>query len=77
MPISDEARKMIQDSIAIVREDRFEKYVRSRMAKDDSDSGGKPKPNDPPKPPPNKPPEPPAPGRKSLWWGDVFTGEDA
>jgi len=75
MAMSEEARKMIQDSIAIVREDRFERFVRGRMAKDED--AGKPKPNDPPKPPPNKPPEPPAPGPKSLWWGEVFSGSES
>jgi hypothetical protein len=73
MPLSDEARQMIQESIAIVREDRFEKYVRGRMAKDEQPPKDTPKGKDTPPPPPKSENEPP-PEPKSLWWGDVFSG---
>ena len=62
----DEVKKEIADAIQIVREDRFEAFVRSRQSP----------PNDP-NPPPNSPP--PSGGnnpdnggtksKKSLFWG--------
>jgi len=79
--LTDAAKAEIKEAIAIIREDRFETYVRSRT----------PKPVDPLKndeiltddkkveegkviPPPakegdkNDPPE----GRKSAYWGEIF-----
>lgn len=82
MGLTDDAKKEIQEAIRIVREDRFEKFVRSRQAppKEDppNDPPNPPK-NDPPNPPPkNDPPEndpkndPPKPTRRSGYWGDIF-----
>lgn len=69
--LTPEAEQLIRDSIAIVREDRFEKFVKERWPKvsDPKDPDPKdPDPNAPPKkdPDPNDPPKEP---RKSAYWG--------
>lgn len=68
----EEVQKEIKDAIAIVREDRFETYVRGRLG---TPSGN---PNDPPNPgnPGNGDPNPnpsgdPPKAKKSLWWGET------
>lgn len=64
----DEVRKEIADAIQIVREDRFEAFVRSRTPPTND-------PNSPPNSPPpsggNNPDNGEQKKRKSLWWGDV------
>lgn len=65
--LNDAAKKEIADAIAMVREDRFEKWVRENL----SAFGGK-KPDDGPNPPPPKPNDPPNPEgepKKIGLWG--------
>lgn len=64
----EEVQKEIADAVAIVREDRFEKFVRGNM--------NQPPTNDSNKNPPNSGGTNPDPNagnkkRKSLWWGEV------
>jgi len=63
----EEVQKEIRDAIAIVREDRFETFVRGKFppssddkngGKDQSGDGGNGGGNDPDK------------KKKSLWWGE-------
>lgn len=63
----DEVQKEIADAVAIVREDRFSKWLKETLG-----SGGKPPANGPGgnPPPPGPDSDPPKP-KKSLWWGDV------
>lgn len=63
--LTPEAKAEIAEAIRIVREDRFEKFLRERL--------GKPSGNDPPNPtpPPPKDPtnDPPTdPPKRGLWW---------
>ena len=61
--LTDEAKAAIAEAVQIVRQDKFEAWLRSR------EEGPKPG-NGPPAPPPkDEPPEPPK-TRKGLWWGD-------
>ena len=82
--LTDAAKAEIADAIRIVREDKFEKFVRERMAKPTD-----PPPTDPPTPPktgepvppppkptdppPTDPPTPPKTGSKSAWWGEIYS----
>lgn len=66
MPLSEDAKKELHNAIAMVREDRLEKHIRSRFAgpaKDpllDDDPPTPPTPPvDPPKPPKGTPAPPP------------------
>ena len=62
--LTDEAKAEIAEAVRIVREDKFELWIRSR------EKGPEPG-NGPPAPPAkNEPPEPPKPPKKGLWWGD-------
>lgn len=76
MALSKEAQELIKDSIRIVREDRFEKYVRDRYdkeyerGKDSSDGKGGSRNAPPPKDEPNDPPK-----RRSAWWGELDDDE--
>lgn len=71
--LTPEARKLIEDSIAIVREDRFEAFVRGTYAGRDGDGGsdgGQPEPGKPKvDPPPRKdtPAPDPEPARSAYW----------
>lgn len=80
--LTDAAKAEIKEAIRIVREDRFEKYVRERTAKVDPPT---PKPNDPPAPTPPVPPVPPKPSdpptptptdppekEHSRYWGEIL-----
>lgn len=67
----DEVKELIGESVRIVREDKFEAFVRGKLAPANND------PNDP-KNGPTNPPGDPKPGdpppsqkRKSLFWGEV------
>ena len=68
MPVSDELKAQIAEAVRIVREDKFEAYVRATLT-----------PGEPPDPtggpPPPKPTDPPAPDDKpakgGLWWKEV------
>jgi hypothetical protein len=67
----EEVQAEIREAVHIVREDRFEKFVRGKVGGATPPAGG-------PTPPPGKPGDPPAepkPKRKALWWGDAL--EDA
>lgn len=69
--LTDEARAEIAEAIRIVREDRFESFVRGRLQGPKSDTD--PKPGDPPPPktgnaPPN--PDDKTPPKRGLFWGD-------
>lgn len=83
MPLTDDAKAEIKAAIAIIREDRFEAYVRSRQKPADPP----PKEDeliveDPPKgTPPTGTPAPPAketppketpPPKKSAYWGEIL-----
>jgi hypothetical protein len=62
----EEVQAAIKEAVHIVREDRFEKFVRGKV-------GGATPPPGGPTPPPGKPGDPPAdplPKRKSIWWGE-------
>lgn len=61
--LTDEAKAAIAEAVRIVREDKFEAFVRGRVKP--------PEGNGPPAPPakPEEPPEPPK-EKKGLWWGD-------
>lgn len=84
MPLTEDARNELREAIRIVREDRFEKYVRSRLPKNDPPKDPKDPlidddPKDPPKDPPADPPppkddpkDPPKEPRKSAWWGELM-----
>jgi len=72
MAVSDELKEQIAEAVRIVREDRFEAYVRGKLAptdpppNPDADGNGKP--------PPPKPDDPPAddkPAKGGLWWKEV------
>lgn len=64
--LTDEAKAEIAEAVRIVREDRFEAYVRDRL-------GATPPTNGPPAPPAKPEPttEPPK-EKKGLWWGDAL-----
>jgi len=91
MALTDDAKTELAEAIRIVREDRFEKYVRERTPKQEppKDPPKDPTkdplidpekdPKDPPNPPPPKdPPDPndPPKGRKSAWWGELMDDKD-
>lgn len=79
MALTDEAKNELREAIRIVREDRFEQYVRTVV-----------KPKDPPKDPPNDPPpdpnlppkkeddppDGPPKGRRSAYWGELMDDGD-
>lgn len=74
----EEVQKEIADAIAIVREDRFESFVRGRLAANESepnDPGTEPKSGKEPKtspPPPKETVDPPAKKkRSSLFFGEL------
>ena len=62
--LNDAAKKEIADAIAIVREDRFEKWVRENLGKK-TDLPNDPK--DPPPPKSDEPPKPDEPKKIGLW----------
>lgn len=76
--LTDAAKKELHEAIAIIREDRFEKFARARLgAKPPTDPKptDPPKPNDPPAPPPpnpNDPPTDPPPVDKHAYWGELL-----
>lgn len=65
--LTDEARAEIAAAVAIVREDRFEQFVRGRLQGPASDKS--PKPGDPP-PPKTDDGSGPKPEKRGLFWGD-------
>lgn len=75
--LTDAAKKEIADAIRIVREDRFERYVRERLAKNEAAPTPDKPVTDAPVPPPPVPadpqsePEPPTPKKRGLYWGDA------
>jgi hypothetical protein len=78
--LTEAAKAEIAAAIAIVREDRFEKYVRASISRPAPADPTKDDPifdpeKDPAVPPPPKPkdpdPEPPK-GRKSAYWGEIL-----
>lgn len=75
MALTVDAQAAIKEAIRIVREDKFEAYVRARQTKpaDPTPPTDPPKPGDP-TPPPPKPADPPKdPGPKpSAYWGELL-----
>lgn len=62
--LTEEAKAAIADAVRIVREDKFEAFVRGRIAPPDP-------PNGPPAPPAKpEPTEEPKKTKAGLWWGD-------
>ena len=82
--LTDAAKKEIAEAIRIVREDRFEKYVRGHVAKP-ADPLPPPDPNAPPVTPPVTPPpgpdpndppnDPPSDKEYSRWWGEIIKSD--
>lgn len=76
MALTNDAKAEIAAAIAIVREDRMDKFMRDRLTKHTkSDPPTDPKPSDPPAdPPPPKEgdPEDPPKVRKSSYWGEIL-----
>jgi hypothetical protein len=77
--LTDAAKKEIADAIAIVREDRFEKYVRSRHTEapkeePKADELIAPEGTATPPPPKETPPanDPPA-KKRDAWWGEILS----
>lgn len=65
----EEVRAEIAAAVSIVREDRFEKFVRSKIGPADQGNGNGPA--DPKTPPRGEPAANPADKKKkSLWWGE-------
>lgn len=67
----DDVKAEIAEAVRIVREDKFEAFVRSRTGtQTPQGSGSAP-------PPKQTPPEPPEPTKvkKGLWWGEALTGD--
>ena len=64
----DEVQSEISEAVRIVREDKFEAFVRNRQSSqsDNQNGNGNPPSNNPP--PPNGAPGSP-PKKKSLFWG--------
>lgn len=82
MPLTEDARNELKEAIRIVREDKFEKYVRSRVPANDPPKDPPKDPlldKDPPNPPPpvNDPPKDPPKDlpRKSAWWGELMADD--
>lgn len=88
--LTDAAKAEIAAAIAIVREDRFEKFARDRLGKlsesKPTETPPTPPTNNPPTvptgnpPPPTEPSQPPTEpsnvGKKSIWWGDRLDSGD-
>lgn len=66
--LTEEAQAAITEAVRIVREDRFEAFVRGRVSGPKSDAN--PGPGDPPPPKPGDPVTDTAPKKKGLYWGD-------
>jgi hypothetical protein len=64
----EEVQAEISAAVAIVREDRFEKFIRARIGEPSGD--GKPTKDEKTPPAPNDPPKNDPPKKRSLWWGD-------
>jgi len=62
----EEVQAEISAAVAIVREDRFEKFVRDKVGGSGSGDPGKGDKT----PPPAKEGGNPPPTKRSLWWGD-------
>lgn len=85
MALTEDAKAELAAAIAIVREDRFEKFVRSHTVKpvekpkdpvlDDDEKGPNPPPpkDDPETDPKNDPDKPKS---KSAWWGELMEDDD-
>jgi hypothetical protein len=79
--LTPEAKAAIADAVRIVKEDKWDKFLKERVAKHSGTPPADPptpKPGDPPppvpptpNPPPTDPPNDPA-KRKSAYWGDIF-----
>lgn len=68
----DEVRAEIAEAIKIVREDRFEQFVRSKIGP----VGGNSEPTEPKAPPRGEPKDAPTDKKKrSLWWGEDLNQE--
>jgi hypothetical protein len=72
--LTDEAKAEIAEAVRIVREDRFEKYVRDKLGGTPPENSGTPG-----GPPPPKDPTDPAnvpPKKAGIWWGDALDEGD-
>lgn len=73
MPLTDDAKKELAEAIAIVREDRIDKMLRTRLAGPKTEPP-KTDPNDPTPPPPkDDPTEPPEPPKGRGYWGELLS----
>lgn len=76
--LTDAAKAEIRQAIQIVREDRFEKYIRDREEKrtppadPPKDPPKDPSNPPPPKDPPTDPPTPPTEKEYSRYWGEII-----
>jgi hypothetical protein len=70
--LTDEAKAEIAEAIRIVREDKFETYIRTKHFPTKAPETEPPVEGDPNKiePPPRKEPEVEPPKKKGLYWGD-------
>lgn len=80
MALTEDAKAELREAIRIVREDRFEAFVRSRTTPAKVDPPvTDPPPTDPPiNPPPPKddpPNDPPVVKKKGGYWGDLLDDE--
>ena len=75
MPLTDDARKELQEAIRIVREDRFEAFVRQQHAKPPANEPESKLEKDGVKPPPEKEGETNTPNepKRSAYWGELMT----
>jgi len=77
--LTPEAKAAIADAVRIVREDKWDKFLKERVTKHSGNPPvDPPTPPTPPTPPapPNDPPNPPnppvdEPKRKSAYWGEL------
>lgn len=76
MPLSEEARKELQEAIQIVRQDKFELHVRNTLkgyARPQENPTPTPTPDDPNVPPKKDQPDTPPPAKKSGgYWGELL-----
>ena len=75
MPLTDDARRELREAIGIVREDRFEKYIRTNHFPPKAKEEGE-KEKDGPTPPPGKEEENEKVNdepKRSAYWGELLS----
>lgn len=71
--LTDDAKKALSDAVAIVREDRFEKFAREHIGKLGNKAGGPtPPPPDPKDPSADPPTDPSTDHSRSRYWGELL-----